>query len=79
MISPHPPMFGGHRHCGSGDLFLVVEEKVSTCSCLNLPLLFISKGHGVKALKSPILVTCASCSNKRKITNNFCQSVQKQC
>ena len=26
-------------HCGSGDIFLVVEEQDSTCSRLNLPLL----------------------------------------
>ena len=53
--------FGGHRHwwrryngfsmsrhCGSADIkFLVVEEQDSTCSRLNLPLLFISKAHGM--------------------------------
>ena len=28
MVSHHPAKFGGHRHCGSGDImFLVAEEK----------------------------------------------------
>ena len=44
--------FGGshHSHCGSGDImFLVAEEENSRCSRFNLPILFISKGHGLKA------------------------------
>ena len=50
MVSHHPAKFDGHRHCGSGDLmFLVVEEQDSTCLRFNPPLLFISKGHGLKA------------------------------
>ena len=50
MLSQHPPKHGRHRHCGSGDkIFLVVEEEDSRCSRFNLPLLFISKGHGLKA------------------------------
>ena len=41
--------FGGHRHCDSGDVkFLVEKEKSSRCSRFNLPLLFISKVHGLK-------------------------------
>ena len=37
-----------HRHCGSGDtMFLVVEGQDSTCPRFNLPLLFISKAHGM--------------------------------
>ena len=50
MVSHHPNKFGGHRQCGSGVLmFLVDEEQDSTCSRLNPSLLFISKGHGLKA------------------------------
>ena len=56
MVSHHPAKFGDHRHCGSGDImFLVAEEENSKCSCFNLPLLlnspllYISKGHGLKA------------------------------
>ena len=51
MVSCHSAKFGGHKQCGSGDTtFLVVEKQDSTCSCLNpplLPLLFISKAHGM--------------------------------
>ena len=28
MVSRHPPKFGVHEHCGSRDLFLVVEEEI---------------------------------------------------
>ena len=49
MISHHPAKFGDHRHCDSRDImFLGADEENSRCSCLNLPLLFISKGHGLK-------------------------------
>ena len=49
MVSHHPAKSGGHRHCGSGDImFLGVQEQDSSYSRLNLPLLFISKGHGLK-------------------------------
>ena len=41
MVSHHPANFGGHRYCGRGDIILlVVDEQDSTCSRLNLPLLF---------------------------------------
>ena len=65
MVSIHPAKFGGHRHCGSGDIiFLIAEEEDSRCSRFNPPLLFISKGNGLKAhgisvLVTPILVTRA--------------------
>lgn len=39
----HVIKFGGHKHCGSGDMFLAVEEEDSTRSRLNPPLLLISK------------------------------------
>ena len=42
--------FGGHIRCGSGDMMrLVAEEEDSRCCRFNPPLLFISKGHGLKA------------------------------
>ena len=48
MVSHHTAKFGGHRHCGSGDMmFVVVEEQDSTCPRLDPPLLFISKAHGI--------------------------------
>ena len=50
MVSQQPAKFGDHRHCGSGDIMsLVAEEENSRRSCFNPPLLFISKGHGLKA------------------------------
>ena len=49
MVSHHPAMFGGHRYCGSGDMFVVAKEENSRCSRFNLPLLFIFKGHVLKA------------------------------
>ena len=49
MVGHHPAKFVGHRHCGSEDMFLVVEEQDFRCSCFNLPLLFSSKSHGFKA------------------------------
>ena len=55
MVSHHLAKFGDNRHCGSGDMFLVAEEENSRCSrfnpplLFNLPLLFISKGQGLKA------------------------------
>ena len=47
MVSYHPAKFDGHRHWVSGDMFLVVEEQDSSGSHLNLPLLFITKAHGM--------------------------------
>ena len=29
MVSHLPPKFGSHRQCGSGDMFLVIEEQDS--------------------------------------------------
>ena len=49
MVGHHPAKFVDHRHCGSEDMFLVVEEQDFRCSCFNLPLLFSSKSHGFKA------------------------------
>ena len=48
MIGHHPAKFGGHRHGGNGDMFLLAEEEKSRCSCFNPPLPFISEGHGLK-------------------------------
>ena len=50
MVSHHSSKFGDHRHCGSRDMmFLVAEDENSRCFGFNLPFLFISKGHGLKA------------------------------
>ena len=56
MVNHHPAKCGDHWHCGSGDkIILVAEEENSRYShfnpplLFNLPLLFISKGHGLKA------------------------------
>ena len=45
-----PAKFGSHEHCGSIDIMLLVAKGGdSICSHFNLSLLFISKGHGLKA------------------------------
>ena len=50
MVSHLPAKFGSHRYCSSGDrMFLVVEGENSRCYRFNPPLLFISRGHGLKA------------------------------
>ena len=50
MVSHHSAKFSDHRHCGTGDMiFLVAEEENSRCSRFNLSLLFVSKGHRLKA------------------------------
>ena len=60
MVSHHPTKFGGHRHCGSGDmLFPVVEEQDSTFPRLNPPSLFLSKVHGMP---------CSHAQNFRTLT-----------
>ena len=88
MVSHHPAMFGDHRHCGSGDIMvLVAEEENSRCSCFNLPLLFsppllfISKGqrltaHGISYNSDPGHALKAAIG--QNFENNFCQSVQKR-
>ena len=45
MVIYHPAKFGGHRHCCSGDMFLVVEGQDSICFYFNPPLLLISKAQ----------------------------------
>ena len=36
MVSHHSAKFGGHRHCGSRDIMLLVsEEENSRCSCID--------------------------------------------
>ena len=56
MANHHSSKFGDHRHCGSEDImFLVAEEENSRCPrfnpllLFNPSLLFICKGHGLKA------------------------------
>ena len=43
MASHHPTNFSDSRHCGSGDMFLMVKGQNSTFSHLNPPLLFSLK------------------------------------
>ena len=58
MLSHYPAKFRKHRHCGSGDMMLLmVEGHDSTCPQLNLPLLYIAKVHGM------------SCSHTRNFKN----------
>ena len=62
LVSYGPARFGGHRHCGSGDMFLVAEEETLGCSCFNPPLLFNFSRTWVESaphiiLLTPILVT----------------------
>lgn len=48
MVSYLPAEFGSHRHCCTGDvMFLVVAGQDSTCPGFYLPLMFISKVHGM--------------------------------
>ena len=50
MVSHHPARFGGHMYCGSGDSVFSGEGHDFLCLCLNPPLLFISKAHGMPCL-----------------------------
>ena len=43
-VSHCPVKFGGHRHCGSRDIMLLVVE---AHACLIPLLLFFSKAHGM--------------------------------
>ena len=48
MLSHHPGKYGDDRHCGSGDIILLVaERKDSPVFNLNSPLLLISKAHSM--------------------------------
>ena len=50
-------MFGGRRHCGSGDMvFLVVEKIRFHMLLLKSALLFMSKAPGLKAHGMPFSV-----------------------
>ena len=81
MISYHPAKFGGHRHRDS-DMFLVAKGQNSRFSWFNQLLLFISKGHGLKAHRV-VHHYIGSWSHGLKTAfeqifeNSFCQSVQK--
>ena len=78
MVCQKPAKFGGHRHCGSGDMFLVAEEEDSRCSRFNSPLLFISKRHGFKSLDisliTPIKSHVLNAAIKQKFENSFCNN-----
>ena len=63
MVSHNPAKFGGHRHCGSGNMMFVVDEGQDyTCPRLDSPLLFISKAHDMP---------CSHTRNFRKQTQYF--------
>ena len=85
MISHHPVKFGGHRNWSSGEIiFLAVEQQDSICCHLNSPLLFISKGHDLKACdmwyqKFLSWLNTPKETIEEKYTNNFCQTIQKHC
>ena len=49
MASPDLAKFGGHRDCGSRDIFLVVEEQDSICS-FNSTTIISSKVRGMLCL-----------------------------
>ena len=56
MVSHHTARFCSHRDSGSRIMmFLVVEAQDSTYCSLNPSLLFISKGHHMKAHGLPYL------------------------
>ena len=65
-------------------MFLVAEEGESRFCGFNPPLLFIFKGHGLKAhtaafhINNSNLGHTRSNSNWTKFENNFFQSVQKR-
>ena len=82
LVSYGPARFGGHRHCGSGDIFLVAEEETLGCSCFNPPLLFNFSRTWVESaphiiLLTPILVTRSHTLSEQILENIFYQSVQK--
>ena len=58
MVSQNSDKCGGHKHCGSGDIIVLVfhmisRDHITKGSCktmgrsLYLPLLFVSKAHGI--------------------------------
>ena len=60
MVSHHPSKFGDHRHCGSGDMFLVAEEENSRYSCFNPPLLF----NRVRQIACTVTSMHAACTQR---------------
>ena len=77
-----PAKYGAHRHCGSGDIMvLVAEDKDSRCSCVN--------SHYCLSVKDMAWSNTAYINNsdpglahkaasREKFENNFCQSIQKK-
>ena len=48
MVRNYSSTFGGERHCGSGDMVLVViEGQDFSCPCLDWSLVFIFKAHSM--------------------------------
>ena len=64
MINYHPAKFGGHRHCGSEVIImiLVVEMQDSTCLYFYPPLLFFTKANSMP---------CSHTRNFRSLTKSF--------
>ena len=57
-VSYRPAKFGGHRHCGSGNImFLVAEDETSRCSRFIPPLLFNFSRTWVESARHIILLT----------------------
>ena len=85
MVSHHPAKFGGHRHCGSGDIMLLVaEEENSKCSRFNPPYCLFVKDMGWKHSEiSYYHFLSWSHTLKAAIGQNFedifCQTIQKHC
>ena len=47
MVSHHSATSTGHRHCGSGDMFLVAKEENSRCFCSIAVTVYELKAHGI--------------------------------
>lgn len=75
MVNHNPAKFGGHRYCSGGYIiFSVVKGNDSTCSCLNLALLFIFEALATKPHDKPCSVLASDGKNINKSnTGKGCQ------
>ena len=78
-VSHHPTKFGGHRHCGSGDVFLMVERQYSTCSHLNAPFLLICKRNCRKLHEKLPPVRPETATRKRRRRKKLGRRLQSFC
>ena len=46
-VSHHSATSTGHRHCGSGDMFLVAKKENSRCFCSIAVTVYELKAHGI--------------------------------